>query len=134
MLTGQKLLLEEENKKNYEEHNWGKSMAEQQGNPKRADQWIVRSIGLLTSLVFVSVVILSLWNLQENLLYAGEAVENTIDFSFLMREIGSNFWSFRVFDLIFLTVVLFLVIISSIYLINFDSDIKAGLRKEGRDN
>ena len=134
MLTGQKLLLEEENKKNYEEHNRGNSMAEQQGNPKRIDQWVVRSIGLLTSLVFVSVVILSLWNLQENLLYAGEAVENTIDFSFLMREIGSNFWSFRVFDLIFLTVVLFLVIISSIYLINFDSDIKAGLRKEGRDN
>ena len=109
-------------------------MAEHQRNPKRMDQWIIRSIGLITVLLFVSVVMLSLWNLQENLLFAGEVVTGPIDFSFLMREIGSNFWTFRVFDIIFLTIVLFLVIISSIYLINFDSEVKSGLRKERRDN
>ncbi|MHA1124961.1 MAG: hypothetical protein ACTSO7_05235 [Candidatus Heimdallarchaeota archaeon] len=108
-------------------------MAEHQKNPKRIDQWIIRSIGLITALVFVSVVILSLWGLQDNLLFAGDAVGSPIDFSFLVREIGSNFWTFRVFDIIFLTIVLFLVLISSIILVNFDSEIKTGISKEGRD-
>ena len=76
-------------------------MAEHQGNPKRLDQWIVRSIGLITVLLFLSVVMLSLWNLQENLLFAGEVVIGPIDFSFLVKEIGRNFWTFRVFDIIF---------------------------------
>ena len=108
-------------------------MVEHQRNPKRIDQWIVRSIGLITSLVFVLVILLSLWNLQENLLFAGEAIEEPFNFGFLVREIGSNFWTFRVFDIIFLTIVLFLVIISSIYLVNFDSEVKSGLSKDRRD-
>ena len=96
-------------------------MTEEESNPKRMDQWLVRSIAIITSLVFTIVILLSLVNLQENILPSG--IDSTI---------GESFWTFRVFDLIFLTIVLFLVLISSIYLIKFDSSVKNSMSRERR--
>ena len=99
-------------------------MSENSINQKRINQWFIRGIGLVVTSIFVTVIAFSLMNLQDGLFHTDIEPTDTLDFIIVSKRIGRYLWSFRVFDLILLVVILLLTIVFTTYLLNFKSDIK----------
>ncbi|NHJ05179.1 MAG: hypothetical protein EAX90_10160 [Candidatus Heimdallarchaeota archaeon] len=90
-----------------------------------------KGIGLIVAGLFCTILLLVFTSLQQNLLYSGSNSE-VIDISILSREIGSNLWSFRVYDLLIIVIVLILTIIGGYYLVNFQPIDQSTKKQERR--
>lgn len=90
-----------------------------------------KGIGLIVSLLLLSTLIIVFTSFNANLIYTGQYAEE-ISISLLAKEIGSNFWSFRVYDLLILVTILTLAIIGGYYLVNFKPVKKPDVTKERR--
>ena len=77
-----------------------------------------KGIGLIVSLLLLSIMIIVFTSFNTNQIYSGLYSEE-ISYSILAKEIGSNLWSFRVYDLLIIVSILLLSIIGGYYLVNF---------------
>ncbi len=99
-------------------------MSETGLNQKRINQWFIRGIGIVVAGIFVTVITFSLMNLQEGLFHVDEEPSEGMDYIVASRRIGRYLWTFRVFDLILIVILLLLTLIFTSYLLNFKSDMK----------
>jgi uncharacterized membrane protein (DUF4010 family) len=100
--------------------------------PIRLSQWFVRGIGIAVTGVFVLIMALSLLNLDQSL-FSNDLL-STIDFDYtlLVKEIGNHLWTFRVYDLLLIVILIMIASIASYYLVNYKSIIKTKSRMQLR--
>lgn len=86
----------------------------------RLNQWFIRGIGFISASLFGMIFFLVFLEVNQNSFYSGP---NTTEMGFaqLGQEIGQNIWTFRVYDVLLLLVVIILAIVGSYYLVNFEA-------------
>ena len=107
-------------------------MSENSINQKRINQWFIRGIGIVVTGIFVTVITFSLMSLQDGLFHTASEPSEAIDFIIVSKRIGRYLWTFRVFDLILIVVILLLTLIFTNYLLSFKSDMKKQERERRR--
>ncbi|MFW9924299.1 MAG: hypothetical protein ACFFDW_13525 [Candidatus Thorarchaeota archaeon] len=88
--------------------------------PKRINQWFVRGIALIVSGLMCTILFLTFTSFDQDQFHSGWG-PTEIDFSILAKEIGTNLWTFRVYDMFVILAILLVVIISAYYLVNFQA-------------
>ena len=86
----------------------------------RLNQWFIRGIGIISAILFGMIFFLVFLEVNQDSFYSGP---NTTELGFaqLGQEIGQNIWTFRVYDIILLLVLIVLAIVGSYYLVNFEA-------------
>jgi hypothetical protein len=92
--------------------------------PIRLNQWFVRGIGIIVTGVFVLIMALSLLNLDQSLFSNDLLTTIDFDYTLLVKEIGNYLWTFRVYDLLLIVILIMIASIASYYLVNYKSIIK----------
>ncbi|NHK31628.1 MAG: hypothetical protein FK730_09770 [Asgard group archaeon] len=100
--------------------------------PIRLNQWFVRGIGFIITGLFVLIMALTLLNLDQ-VLFSNDLL-STIDFDYtiLAKEIGNYLWTFRVYDLLLVVILIILASIASYYIVNYKSIVKTKSRMQLR--
>ncbi len=86
---------------------------------ERLNQWFVRGIGIITAGLFGMVFFLVFLEINQDSFYSGPN-QTEVNYSILGQEIGRNLWTFRVYDLLLILIILTLAIMGSYYLVNFE--------------
>ena len=84
----------------------------------RIDQWFMRGIGILSAGLFGMIFFLVFLGLSQDTFSSSSS---ELPFAQLGQEIGKNIWTFRVYDVLILLVLLILAIMGSYYLVNFEA-------------
>ena len=90
-----------------------------------------KGVGLIIAGLFCTILLLAFTSIQQNLLYSG-GNSDLIDITILTKEIGGNLWSFRVYDLLIIVIILMLSVIGGYYLVNFQPIEKSANKQERR--
>jgi hypothetical protein len=100
--------------------------------PQRLNQWFVRGIGIVVTGLFVLVITIALLNLDQSLFY--QDLTPIIDFDYIIvaRQIGRYLWTFRVYDLILVIILVILATISTYYLVSYKSIVKPTRQQQRR--
>ncbi len=86
----------------------------------RLNQWFVRGIGIITAGLFGMIFFLVFLEINQDSFYSGPNLTE-VNYSNLGQEIGRNLWTFRVYDLLLILIVISLAIMGSYYLVNFEA-------------
>ena len=86
----------------------------------RIDQWFMRGIGIISAGLFGMIFFLVFLGLNQDT-FSQDSSTTELPFSQLGQEIGKNIWTFRVYDVLILLVLLILAVMGSYYLVNFEA-------------
>ena len=93
-------------------------MAESKVN--RLNQWFARGIGIISAGLFGMIFFLVFLEINQDSFYSGPN-QTEVNYSDLGQEIGRNLWTFRVYDLLLILIIISLAIMGSYYLVNFEA-------------
>ena len=101
-------------------------MSEDSKQTSRINQWFIRGIGLIVASLFVVIISFVFFvDLEDSLFYNDLGPVEGFNFIILARQIGQIMWTFRVYDLILIVIILILGFISIYYLVSFKSMIRS---------
>jgi hypothetical protein len=81
----------------------------------RLNQWFIRGIGFVTTALFVLILIFSLLEFDQSLF--GNDLIPVLEFDYIIiaKQIGNYIWTFRVYDLLLITILIVLASIAVYY-------------------
>ncbi len=85
----------------------------------RLNQWFVRGIGIISAGLFGMVFFLVFLEINQDSFYSGPN-QTEVNYAIIGQEIGRNLWTFRVYDLLLILIIISLAIMGSYYLVNFE--------------
>lgn len=101
-------------------------MSDDEKQPIRISQWFARGIGIIIASLFITIISFVFFgNLEESLFY-NDTIP-TIDYNFLLlgRTLGKTMWTYRVYDVILIVILLLMGVISVYYMTIFKSKLQA---------
>ncbi|NHJ47949.1 MAG: hypothetical protein FK733_09190 [Asgard group archaeon] len=108
-------------------------MTEETNNTsQRLNQWFVRGIGFVVSGLFALILTITLLDLDQALFSQDMLPSIDINYVLLAKNIGSYLWTFRVYDLLLVIILLILASISAYYLLSYKSVVKPSRQQQRR--